>query len=470
MRDQGFDPGSPDPTVKQAFSLYSEGNPAAAVALARESMQVCADKNSLSLVMALALRRLGKQRDAVPVLEDLLKQTPKRADIWTLLGMCCRDMAEREKAALSFRNAINADEKYTQARYQLAVVTQEMGHDLEAVPLFRWYLQSDAGAADALAWSLLGVSYRRLKKFEESAAAIEKAIVLKPDDITMRNALVITHYQAGNDAETRRSAMTALEMKDAFATARAAEMQLGLTLTSRSVPFDALDRSKNIIAFSLWGSDPVYTHGAIVNAQIAPHIYPSWRCRFYCDDSVPTPIQDELRRLGAEVHLIRDPKLLELKALWRFLVSDDETVDRFMCRDADSRLNAQEAVAVDAWISSGLPFHVMRDHPFHMEVILAGMWGGIARVLPNIHEQAVVAMSYSRNKWNDQEFLRDVIWPLIRDHTKVHDSYFRFRGADDFPPYCRLPGKIHVGGAIKTMPPWPVEAWFPTKKQDSGAA
>lgn len=241
-------------------------------------------------------------------------------------------------------------------------------------------------------------------------------------------------------------------------------MNLGLALSPRDSAFDPSDRAKNVIAFSLWGDDPVYTHGAIVNAQIAPHIYSGWRCRFYCDLSVPEPIIQELRRLGSEVHIIRDSKLLALKPLWRFLVSDDENVDRFICRDADSRLNMQEAVAVDDWIKSGLPFHVMRDHPYHMEVMLAGMWGGVARVLPNIRNLADVALGYARNKWNDQEFLRDVIWPLIRDHAKVHDSVFRFRGADDFPDACRLPGKVHVGGAVKSMPPWPVPAWKDAEK------
>jgi len=461
--EQGVDDGAPDPIVEKALNLLKSVNAEAAEAFARENMQECADKNGLSLVLALALRRLGRQRDAVPILQKTLEDVPARADIWGLLGACHRDLANREEAAKCFRNAVNADENFLLARYQLAVVTQEMGRDIEAVPLFKWYLKTNSGARNALAWSLLGVSLRRLKKFDESVSAIRRAIALKPDDIPMRNALVITHHLAGNDAEAQKEAAVALEMKDAFATARFEEMALGLALTLRDAPFDPSDRAKNIISFSLWGDDPVYTHGAIVNAQIAPHVYAGWRCRFYCDDSVPVAILDELRRLGSEVHIVRDPKLLPLKPLWRFLVSDDETVDRFICRDADSRVNIQEAVAVDDWIRSGAPFHVMRDHVYHMEVILAGMWGGVTRVLPNIRELAEVAMSYNRNKWNDQEFLRDVVWPLIRDHAKVHDSVFRFRGADDFPPMCRLSGKVHVGGAVKTMPPWPVPAWVEAK-------
>jgi tetratricopeptide (TPR) repeat protein len=460
---QRFDPVSPDPFVKKAYSLYKDAEFVYACAVARENMQVCADKISLSVVLALSLRALGKQREALAALEPSLEDAPERADILTLAGMCHRDLGALEKAQICFRSAVKADPSYLRARYYLAVAAQEMGHDIEAVALFNWYLQTDAGSADALAWSLLGVSYRRLKKFKESASAIERAIALNPDDIPTRNALVITHYQAGDEAETLRAATVALEMKDALATRRFEDMNLGLALTPRTSPFDPLDRARNVISFSLWGDDPVYTHGAIVNAQIAPHVYPAWRCRFYCDASVPALIINELRRLGAEIHIIRDPKILELKPLWRFLVSDDATVERFICRDADSRLNVQEAVAVDDWITSGEPFHVMRDHPYHMEVVLAGMWGGVARVLPNIRELAHVAMGYSRNKWNDQEFLRDVVWPLIRDHVRAHDSVFRFRGANDFPVMCRLPGKVHVGGAIKSMPAWPLPAWFEAK-------
>lgn len=459
MADQGFDPQSPDSHVQSAFDLYKAGDAKAAMKAAEAGMPEADDTVSLRLVLALSLRRLGRQKSAIPILEEALKDAPDRADIWTLSGMCHRDLAEREKASADFRHAIKADPSYDRAKYQLAVVSQEMGHNQESVALFEWYLKTTVGQKNALAWSLYAVALRRVSRFDDSVVAIQRAIDMAPDDITSRNALVITLHQSGDEAATIAAATTALEMKDAYATTRAAEMNLGLSLNERLQPFDRLDRSKNIISFSLWGDNPVYTHGAIVNAQLAPHVYSSWRCRFYCDDSVPTHIIDELRRLGSEVHMVCDPDLSELKPLWRFLVSDDEGVDRFICRDADSRLNSQEAVAVDDWIASERSFHVMRDHPYHMEVILAGMWGGVARVLPNIRQQAKIAMGYSRNKWNDQEFLRDVVWPLIRDRAQVHDSVFQFRGAEDFPPYCRLPGKVHVGGAIKAMPEWPLDAW-----------
>ena len=38
---------------------------------------------------------------------------------------------------------------------------------------------------------------------------------------------------------------------------------------------------KNIIAFSVWGDNPVYTRGAISNLVLRERHYPDWTYRFY---------------------------------------------------------------------------------------------------------------------------------------------------------------------------------------------
>lgn len=51
-------------------------------------------------------------------------------------------------------------------------------------------------------------------------------------------------------------------------------------------------------------------------------------------------------------------------------------------RDVDSRLSARDRMAVEEWIQSGEPFHVLRDHPAHCGwPINAGMWGGVKGAL-----------------------------------------------------------------------------------------
>ena len=50
---------------------------------------------------------------------------------------------------------------------------------------------------------------------------------------------------------------------------------------------------------------------------------------------------------------------------WRFMVASDPTVDRYIIRDVDSRLNARDRIAVEDWIQSGYAVHTMRDHVNH---------------------------------------------------------------------------------------------------------
>jgi len=104
------------------------------------------------------------------LLEEALKDAPDRADIWTLSGMCHRDLAEREKASADFRRAIKADPSCDRAKYQLSVVSQEMGHNQESVALFEWYLKTPVGQKNALAWSLFAVALRRVDSFDDSVA------------------------------------------------------------------------------------------------------------------------------------------------------------------------------------------------------------------------------------------------------------------------------------------------------------
>ena len=60
---------------------------------------------------------------------------------------------------------------------------------------------------------------------------------------------------------------------------------------------------------------------------------------------------------------------------WRFLPLGDPTVSKFIVRDADSRITRREHSAVKQWLTSGIPFHAMRDHPSHIFTIMGGMWG-----------------------------------------------------------------------------------------------
>lgn len=186
----------------------------------------------------------------------------------------------------------------------------------------------------------------------------------------------------------------------------------------------------NLISFSLWGSNPKYTHGAIRNATLAASWYKGWRCRFYCDEeSVPDAVITHLSQLpNSETVRMRISDEPHWSMFWRFYAADDPSVDRVIFRDADSRIGQREAMAVQAWVSSGKGFHVMRDHPQHGTPICGGMWGVCGGKLKDIHSMISDYYAKGLDKtvlWGlDQDFLTHTVWPMAKDDVLEHDEFF----------------------------------------------
>lgn len=176
-----------------------------------------------------------------------------------------------------------------------------------------------------------------------------------------------------------------------------------------------------IISFSLWGEDPKYTLGAIKNAEMRKDYYPDWIARFYCGQSVPLNILNELRSInGSEVILMND--IGDWTGMfWRFLAADGD--DTIISRDTDCRFSNREVDAVNDWLSGDKDFHVMRDHPYHGTEILGGMWGCRNGILKGIGSWI---KEYNKgNFWQvDQNFLREIIWSKVSNNTCTHDEFF----------------------------------------------
>ena len=180
---------------------------------------------------------------------------------------------------------------------------------------------------------------------------------------------------------------------------------------------------KKIISFSLWGNIPKYTIGAIRNAELTPTIFPGWVSRFYCGQSVPTDIIEKLKSLPHTEVIMMDVDGDWSGMFWRFYACDDS--DIMLSRDTDSRLTIREKMAVDEWLDSDKDFHIMRDHPHHTTEILGGMWGVRNGLIKNI--KILIGEYIKGNFWQvDQNFLREKIYPLVVNHSFIHDSYLNY--------------------------------------------
>ena len=203
-----------------------------------------------------------------------------------------------------------------------------------------------------------------------------------------------------------------------------------------------------VISYSLYGVDQKYIVGAIENAKIARRIFSEWQCIFFCGKSIDESVLECLRSLGAitlRVNGAEDPSAM----YWRFRIPELPQVERIIIRDTDSRLSFREKLAVDQWIMSGLPVHIMRDHISHNSPIMGGMWGMERSIFDYFRAQlseAKVAGYYGE----DQEFLTRAIYAKYWTRSCIHDSVFRREAhKQDFP--SKRIGCVFIGESFSAL-------------------
>lgn len=198
---------------------------------------------------------------------------------------------------------------------------------------------------------------------------------------------------------------------------------------------------KKIISFSLWGDSPKYLQGAIENIHLQKKIYPGWICRFYVHNSVSQEYVNNLVDLGAEI-VIKTEEIGDSRnqngMFWRFEILKDQNVERFIVRDADSRLSYREKNCVIDWEKSKEQFHIIRDHHYHSTKIMGGMWGATREFMDIFNYDLSLSefkqMDYQNNYAADQEFLARIIYPLIKNSSCIHDDWDRYgEGARKIP-------------------------------------
>lgn len=290
-----------------------------------------------------------------------------------------------------------------------------------------------------------GLAHLRLGDYEQARRSYAQASAMAPEQVNWLDGLCEACGHLGLMSEARAHGLKALAMKDAQTQA-----QTVWPLPPRLPPLSA-ERRRNVIAFSLFGQSPRYCEGAKLNVQAAQAHLPQWLCRFYVDATVPDEVCTALQEMGAQLVRVNEADARELSGLmWRFLVLEDEGVDRFLLRDADAIISAREAAAVEAWLRSDRAFHLMRDYFTHTELLLAGMWGGCGGVFNKVRERMrefIQHGKYLGARVVDQHFLRAHIWPTVRQSVLSHDSVFGFMSGQDFPPHAPLAwGEgFHVG-------------------------
>ena len=192
-----------------------------------------------------------------------------------------------------------------------------------------------------------------MKRYDETIPKASRYIARHGEDLTILDTLKVANFYTGKTDEAIRHGQRALDLRDAEARRNPPPFALKVPAGPPS--------GDSVISFSLWGTAPFYSYGAMINLVLSRTVYPGWRCRFYVDADVPRPCVAFLRDNGAELRNIED-EYPGVGLFQRFLVMNDPMSAGFWCAIATRGFPQTEAELVRQWIDSGLPFHVARDH------------------------------------------------------------------------------------------------------------
>ena len=281
------------------------------------------------------------------------------------------------------------------------------------------------------------------RRFAEAIAQARQFIDRHGDDLTVLDALKVAHFYTGKTDEAIRHGQRALDLCDQ----QARRNPPPFALTEPSSP----PSGNNVISYSLWGTDACYAYGAMINLVQSRTVYPGWNCRFYVDAAVSPACVGFLRDNGADVRNIED-EYPGVGLFQRFLVMNDPSVGRFLVRDCDARLSAAEADLVRHWIDSDRPFHVVRDHVLHNELMIVCLWAGRTDcgidIVELMRRYFKLTFGPTAKYGHDQIMLGLMLWPLISPYCLVHDKHYRLEGVDTVP----LPDpQSHFGAGHQNM-------------------
>jgi len=209
-----------------------------------------------------------------------------------------------------------------------------------------------------------------------------------------------------------------------------------------------------VIAYSVFGRDPRYSINAVLNAEQALEYYPGWEVRVYYDDSLPDKVISKLSsyknvkmlNMTNEFNVPYEGLQHSPHVFWRFYAYDDKNVDVMISRDCDSYLSKREADAVDQWLGTGRPLHIMREtQPGHRSKIMAGMFG----LRKNNKLKSILQLfggNAHKRYQNDQGYLNNLVYTLYGpDERVVHDNDNAFNDKTHDWPTHRSHGDLFVG-------------------------
>jgi hypothetical protein len=202
-----------------------------------------------------------------------------------------------------------------------------------------------------------------------------------------------------------------------------------------------------LFAFALYGSGTKYTRGMIKNCEMLAEHFPGCRVGIALGDDVPPEIVRALEEICGQVVLVKlGFSGAAAMAERMFLLEEnpafaDCTV--VFVRDADSRVHSRDRSCIRAFLDEEVGgegagslrhlAHTIRDHIYHTQPIMGGLFGlrregldGLigGRLRPR-YRAFLEACGCSSGYGTDERFLAEVVYPLVQEALLVHTDLWQ---------------------------------------------
>jgi hypothetical protein len=169
-----------------------------------------------------------------------------------------------------------------------------------------------------------------------------------------------------------------------------------------------------IFSMSVFGNDLRYYIGAKKQADLAKKLYSDWEIRIYTENPALLIDLDPTVKIIVVSENTWGP-------FWRFEPLFENKDNITIVRDSDDRITFREIAAVQEWLNSDKSFHIIKDHEAHFEFpIMAGLFGFKGKLDNDLYEQMKISKIEAQYYLSDQIFLRDFVYPKIKDKILMH--------------------------------------------------
>jgi tetratricopeptide (TPR) repeat protein len=207
------------------------------------------------LEQAKALFKKGQLKNAEPLINQLILNGTKSAEIFHMLGTILYDQGKFNKAIRSFRRALDLDTGYTDASIGLSIILNDLGKYEEGRKVFedaqamlaRKSTQDDPYIDEKISikHDELGELYCQYKRYEEGLVQYQVALKLstRAPELTMK--IVDCFENLGRLEEAESSLKSLIKTYPDFFTAR---NRLGKIYYEQNKIPEAIDAWENVIS------------------------------------------------------------------------------------------------------------------------------------------------------------------------------------------------------------------------------